>query len=389
MKRFWFFLVFASLVAVMLAEVRVTTDVQTHLQPKADWPWVVYLVNEDLFSYNCVTITTTQLTTDLEYQGSHNLKYPWYVYETLEFSTSREIMLGDLTTSLVSRITNDDDEDLSPGVCVFGGQVYVAYQKNEQIYLWTSISGSVFISAGVNPVLKDGVLAWSRNGGDASSIGYRFLGEASNRAISISLCRIADVGSNYIICQQYRRPGDTYIFTIPSGSYYTIAGSGSDGGRTDPKKEGSTIVFSETRYGSIDVFKYDETTASLERFTYGDAWESYACISNSFVFWQDGRNGHDDIYYAAVTEDLSCFSGAEESVVPTDFAISVYPNPFNSTVNFYGVPRGAVVEIFNIASQKVGEANPDGSWKSQSSGVFFARCEIDGQTSKKKLVCIE
>jgi len=88
------------------------------------------------------------------------------------------------------------------------------------------------------------------------------------------------------------------------------------------------------------------------------------------------------------TDDIN-----EQNGRPDNFALSAYPNPFNSAVTI-AAPAGAEVEVFDVKGRRVAElASGDQFWKpepSVGSGVYLVRAKIgDGQTATKRVVYLK
>jgi hypothetical protein len=103
------------------------------------------------------------------------------------------------------------------------------------------------------------------------------------------------------------------------------------------------------------------------------------------------------IYYSRWEEE-SATNDEEGNLLPEDFVLMAYPNPFNSkTIITYKDLKGGEIEIYNISGQKVRSLktaeNKEGQieWDARdalgnkiSTGIYFARARApQGKRSQK------
>jgi len=118
-----------------------------------------------------------------------------------------------------------------------------------------------------------------------------------------------------------------------------------------------------------------------------------------------------DTAFAYITSDSGMVLGIQEkaSDLPSAFAISAYPNPFNSAVNI-AAPASAEIEIFDLNGCRITPPAPLDSgehgkspllkgdigglflWHpeaSLSSGVYLVRATVDGESVSKRIVYLK
>jgi hypothetical protein len=109
------------------------------------------------------------------------------------------------------------------------------------------------------------------------------------------------------------------------------------------------------------------------------------------------------IYFSRRPADLVDIKVHEIMELPQSIIISVYPNPFNSTVTFlYSSAKGGDIKIMDILGQVVNrfevEASVDGkiAWDGTdqdgnqvSSGVYFVRFQSDSKSKKVKVIYLK
>jgi len=182
----------------------------------------------------------------------------------------------------------------------------------------------------------------------------------------------------------------------------TYGGSDDDYGYSVAQtSDGGYIVSGGTRFfgaGSWDFYlvKTDAVGDTIWTRTYGGSGNDHG---NSVAQTSDGGyivagvTAAGDVYL--VKTDSLGYTGIEENLPaakPAAFAISAYPNPFNSACRI-SAPMNAKVEIFDIEGRKIDEL-PGGEqvWKPESSvgsGIYLVRATVGGQEITKRVVYLK
>ena len=108
-----------------------------------------------------------------------------------------------------------------------------------------------------------------------------------------------------------------------------------------------------------------------------------------------------DLHVGTVDECLESLT-SDEAVVPSEFALAAYPNPFNSTVTLqYTLPINSFVtlRVFDVSGRETARlidgpqsmGDHEYSWKAENAatGVYFARLETVTGTRTSKLLLIK
>jgi hypothetical protein len=124
---------------------------------------------------------------------------------------------------------------------------------------------------------------------------------------------------------------------------------------------------------------------------------------NVHVVWrQDSGMDGPGIYYSRWEEE-SATNDEEGNLLPEDFVLMAYPNPFNSTtiITYKGL-KGGEIEIYNINGQKIRTFKTaeikegqiewdarDALGNKVSSGIYFARARGGGDNTTIKLLYLK
>ncbi len=106
-----------------------------------------------------------------------------------------------------------------------------------------------------------------------------------------------------------------------------------------------------------------------------------------------GTTDYDDYWVVKLSSDI--IGIAENAALPDEFAIDIFPNPFNSAVSISVDCRGLInqtptVEIFDVLGKLIDKlSGGDQIWKPGAaigSGVYLVRAKIGGNKGLKPLV---
>ena len=174
--------------------------------------------------------------------------------------------------------------------------------------------------------------------------------------------------------------------------------------------------------GEIDLYilhidESGDTTSTRTLGTYGSD-VAYSAVelpdSGLAIAGKTFQSGTNDFWLIKLGGDL--ISRVDEnptSAKPADFAITAYPNPFNSAVSI-AAPYGAEIEIFDLNGRRVAQLSYGGTvganlvfahstgdhkdrpyecvWQpseSLPSGVYLVRARFDDCETKKRIVYLK
>jgi len=261
---------------------------------------------------------------------------------------------------------------------------------------YTSSFGAGYTDVYLIKTNVDGDTVWTRTyGGSNSDVGFSVVQTSDGGYIVAGATESFGAGGSDVYLVKTDSDGDTtWTRTYGGGSYdrgYSVAQT-SDGGYI---VAGVTESFGA---GGSDVYlvKADAVGETIWTRTYGG---SYNDMGYSVAQTSDGGyivagvTAAGDVYL--VKTDSLGYTGIEENLPaakPAAFAISAYPNPFNSACRI-SAPMNAKVEIFDIEGLKIGELHGgEQVWKPEASvgsGIYLVRARVGEQEITKRVVYLK
>ncbi len=323
----------------------------------------------------------------------------------------------DVCAEAIEIVVDDDQsvhsDELSPG----DEDWFVFPATAESTYAFstsglTDSYGEIYADCGGEPIMSD------NDGGAGSNFNMTFFPETTG-TYYLRVSQLSETVSFLYNLRYYRANPPAISITMPSGG--------------ETINDGSSQVITWTREGTPDI-----PAVSIEYSIHGadGHWETIEdSTGNSGLYiWAipDMDTTSHDCYIRISEYGLRRISDTndtpftiidvstigETALLPRDFAISAYPNPFNSAVTI-AAPAGAEVEVFDvngrrIAQLPVGEGlkpsrssitaqtggsettplrNAEFIWRpghSLGSGVYLARARFgNGNVTSKRIVYLK